>query len=318
MTAVTREERSLSAAAHAAVRLFATDVLTGFRQVSHNALALLGLAAVALVVFLAGRDDMRAGLEGRVLTWLTERANARTELVASAQEQLNGVLLAMAEPEAIQRATASDPAELSRQQSAVVYWLSRRYSVAPEPVSRLVQEAWNVGRQVGLDPSLILAVMAVESGFNPFAQSHVGAQGLMQVMTRVHQDKYQIFGGRNAAFDPVTNLRVGAQVLKECIQRAGSLAGGLKYYVGAANMAYDGGYSAKVLAEQGYLRQIANGHKVAVTAPLPQATMVSSVPAAEDAARPAQAAPVAPAASAHQPDEHAPVLRRPEQVALAP
>ena len=123
----------------------------------------------------------------------------------------------LGEPDAIARATASDPKDLSRAQAAVALWLSRRYHVAPEPVSRLVQEAWTVGALVDLDPTLILAVMAVESSFNPFAQSPVGAQGLMQVMTKVHDDKYEAFGGSHAAFDPVTNLRVGVQVLKECI-----------------------------------------------------------------------------------------------------
>ena len=59
--------------------------------------------------------------------------------------------------------------------------------------------------------------MAIESGFNPFAQSPVGAQGLMQVMTGVHKEKYENFGGKLAAFDPVTNLRVGVKVLQECI-----------------------------------------------------------------------------------------------------
>ena len=122
-------------------------------------------------------------------------------------------------------------------------WLSRRYRVAPEPVSRLVQEAWSVGQKAKLDPTLILAIMAVESSFNPFAQSAVGAQGLMQVMTKVHDDKYEAFGGSHAAFDPVTNLRVGVQVLKECIARAGSLEAGLRFYVGAGNLAEDGGYA---------------------------------------------------------------------------
>jgi soluble lytic murein transglycosylase-like protein len=73
---------------------------------------------------------------------------------------------------------------LPRQQAAVATWIARRYKVAPEPISRLVQEAWSVGQRAGLDPTLILAIMAVESSFNPFAQSPVGAQGLMQVMTR--------------------------------------------------------------------------------------------------------------------------------------
>ena len=135
-------------------------------------------------------------------------------------------------------------------------WLARRYRVAVEPVSRLVQEAWDSGQRAGVDPTLVLAIIAIESSFNPFAQSSMGAQGLMQVMTRIHDEKYERFGGSRAAFDPVSNLRVGVQVLKECISRAGSLEGGLKYYVGAANFADDGGYAGKVLAEQTNLRRV--------------------------------------------------------------
>jgi soluble lytic murein transglycosylase-like protein len=104
-----------------------------------------------------------------------------------------------------------------------------------------VQEAWEVGRLTQLKPTLILAIMAVESSFNPFAQSPVGAQGLMQVMTKVHTDKYEPFGGSLTAFDPITNLRVGVLVLKECIARAGGLEQGLRYYVGAANLGQGAG-----------------------------------------------------------------------------
>jgi hypothetical protein len=124
-----------------------------------------------------------------------------------------------------------------------------------------------VGDRVKLDPTLILAIMAIESSFNPFAQSNVGAQGLMQVMTQVHDQKYEAFGGNFAAFDPVTNLRVGVQVLKECIARAGSLEAGLKHYVGAANLPEDGGYAARVLTEQGHMRMVANGKTVAINVP---------------------------------------------------
>lgn len=301
--------------------LFVQDVVEGVRCVSHNALAMVGLTAVVLALFLTGRADVRYSLEGQALTWLMERANLRAGVAGDESGDAGGALLAMAEPEAIQRATATNPSELNRQQSAVAYWIARRYNVAPEPISRLVQEAWDVGRRVNLEPTLVLAVMAIESGFNPFAQSHVGAQGLMQVMTRVHHDKYKIFGGQNAAFDPVTNLRVGVQVLKECIQRAGSLEGGLKYYVGAANLVDDGGYAFKVLAEQGFLRQVANGVKLPVTVSAPQAVVQADVlpaiaPAAaakagSAAASPAGVQPVAPAAS-----EVAPAPHRTEQVAL--
>ncbi len=57
------------------------------------------------------------------------------------------------------------------------------------------------------------------------------------------------------------------QVLKDCIAQAGSVEGGLRYYVGAANMPDDGGYAAKVLGEQSHLKQVAAGKAVAVTVP---------------------------------------------------
>ncbi len=296
------------------VQLVLTDVLSGVRLVSHNTLAMVGLFAIVAAVFLIQRPEWRHDLESHALTWLTERVNGRQ--VAHADQSDSEVLLAMAEPEAIARATAVDPTELSRQQSWVAFWISRRYNVAPEPISRLVQEAWAAGQKANLDPNLVLAVMAVESGFNPFAQSHVGAQGLMQVMTRVHQDKYQIFGGQHAAFDPVTNLRVGVQVLKDCIRKAGGLENGLKYYVGAANLADDGGYAAKVMAEFANLRQVSAGRKVAVNVALPQAGMVQT--AAPAVAPTATGEHVAPAALPNAPAASDTAPHRSEQLALAP
>jgi len=245
----------------------------GLLEVSHNTLALLGLIAVGAVLFIGGRPDLRQSVEAQTLDWLQARQDARTDPAELLAAQL-------AEPDAVARATAANPKELTRQQGAVANWISRRYRVAPEPISRLVKEAWSVGDRVGLDPTLILAIMAVESSFNPFAQSSVGAQGLMQVMTRVHDDKYEAFGGNFAAFDPVTNLRVGAQVLKECITRAGGVEAGLRYYVGASNLADDGGYAVKVLAEQANLKMVASGKVVAINIPHP---MAASAPAKSDA-----------------------------------
>lgn len=87
----------------------------------------------------------------------------------------------------------------------------------------------------------------------------------MQVMTNVHSDKYQGFGGNLAAFDPVTNLRVGVRVLQECVARAGSIEAGLRLYVGAANIEDDGGYAGKVLAEQNRLNLVSAGRAVPAT-----------------------------------------------------
>ena len=271
MTAMARLRAAASTCVDSA-RVFLRDVGAGLLEVSHNSLALLGLCVVGAVLFAGGREELRNLAEQHALDWLLARQEAREPAREAVPEP---------EPDAVARATAADPKALPRQQAAVAHWLSRRYKVAPEPVSRLVQEAWVVGQRMGLEPTLILAVMAVESSFNPFAQSPVGAQGLMQVMTRIHDDKYEAFGGIRAAFDPVSNLRVGVQVLKECITRAGSLEAGLRHYVGAAISGEDGGYAAKVLLEQGHLRQVAEGRKVAINVSNQPAPAATSPAAAE-------------------------------------
>lgn len=228
-----------------------------FLRISHNGFTLLGLALAFVMITLSVRPDLQVSGEQLLVNWLQARKVAAVGMDV--------------EVDAIDRATAVNPKDLPKPQAAVANWLSRKYRVAPEPISALVAEAWEVGRQTRLEPTLILAVMAVESGFNPFAQSPLGAQGLMQVMTNVHTDKYEHFGGRFAAFDPVTNLRVGVKVLVDCISRAGTVEAGLKQYVGATTED-DGGYTTKVLSEQDRLRQVAQGRNVPLLAtPAPAA-----------------------------------------------
>jgi hypothetical protein len=244
-------KQALNAAARG-LKTFMSDVGDGLFEITHNGFALVGLAFVFATLTLVARPDLRQTGEDRLMDWLQSRKPS---------------LAADAGPTAIERATAASPHELPKQQAAVAYWLSKKYRVAVEPLAVLVAEAFELGARTKLDPTLILAVMAVESSFNPFAQSQVGAQGLMQVMTRVHGEKYESAGGTLAAFDPVTNMRVGVKVLQECIARAGSLEGGLRFYVGAANLPSDGGYAAKVLAENERLRQVIAGQAPAVNAP---------------------------------------------------
>jgi soluble lytic murein transglycosylase-like protein len=245
-----------------------------------NSLALVGLGAIGVLILAVQRPDLAHEAEVRAFGWLNERFEAR--------ELESGNLLGLvADPDAIQRATATPLDALPADQAAVTRWLARRYKVAPEPVGALVQEAWAVGQRTRLEPTLILAIMAAESSFNPFAQSPVGAQGLMQVMTRVHNDKYEHFGGTLAAFDPITNLRVGVQVLKESIRRSGgTVEGGLRYYVGAALLEHDGGYTQRVLTERDHLRRVAAGERVPVNAPrsLPLLRDADATPAADNPA----------------------------------
>ena len=234
------------------VRLLAADGSRWVAELTRNGLAMLGMGVASAALVLGLHTDCRQAAESDALAWLQNR-----QLPGSVGDKKN---------DASDRATASQPGDLPKAQAALAYWLSNKYRIAPEPLSAIVAEAYLIGLRSRLEPTLILAVMAVESGFNPFAQSPVGAQGLMQVMTRVHSDKFHPFGGALAAFDPLTNLQVGARVLQECIARAGSIEAGLKLYVGAANLDDDGGYVVKVMAEHDKLQAVARGQTVASTA----------------------------------------------------
>ena len=257
MTALFRQFRQQLGQSSQRLRSASRRTTQGLFEFTQNGFTLIGLAVMFGVITLAFHPEIRNSGELQLTAWLQSR-----QAVASVEDTGMDV-----QPGAIDRATAADPASLPKQQTALTYWLSKKYRVAPEPVAALVAEAFSLSVRTKLEPTLILAVMAIESGFNPFAQSQVGAQGLMQVMTRVHSDKYESFGGKLAAFDPVTNLRVGVRVLQECIARAGSLEAGLRFYVGAANLQDDGGYAAKVLAEHERLKRVSAGRSVPSTAP---------------------------------------------------
>ena len=256
------------------LRTVPSRMVQGLFDITQNSFALVGLAVMFTVVMLSFHPEIRQMGEVRLMGWLQNRQAVAVETDESAIAP---------EPEAIDRATATNPSNLPKPQAALAYWLSKKYRVAPEPVSALVSEAFDLGSRTKLDPTLILAVMAVESGFNPFAQSAVGAQGLMQVMTKIHSDKFESFGGKLATFDPVTNLRVGVKVLQECIARAGSVEAGLRFYVGAANNENDGGYTAKVMAEHDRLKQVSAGRRLPAS-PAPVAAIIPvSAPAKDDA-----------------------------------
>lgn len=152
----------------------------------------------------------------------------------------------------------------SIEQKRVTNWISKRYRVANDATNMLVSAAYLTGKEINFDPLLILAVMAIESRFNPFAESPVGAKGLMQVMAKVHNDKFSDLGGTRSALNPVVNIKVGAMILKEYVKRGGSVEAGLKRYVGAAAMDSDGGYSSKVLGEYDRLKAVASGKHISI------------------------------------------------------
>jgi hypothetical protein len=257
----------------------AGDIVHGFMEITHNSFALVGLAVIFFGLTFGLQPDLRQAGQLQLMEWLQDHQETFSSLVTGT---------------ATDRVTVMDPKDLPKPQMALAQWLSRKYNIAPEPMAALVSESFTAGAKAKIDPLLILAVMAVESGFNPIAQSPVGAQGLMQVMPQVHSDKYARFGGKLAAFDALSNVRVGVKVLQECIARAGSAEAGLKLYVGAGNMEGDGGYAGKVLAEQTRLQAVFSGRPVPLSVPATDTQPVileGDGPAAAGALNKAQRAP---------------------------
>jgi len=241
----------------------------GLMTTMQHTLTVFGLSAVAVLALLYSNPDAAK----KVSEFLHPEAAAPASAPAP-------VVVAQAAPApavAPEPVVAAHDAKLlgnTKQQQNVTSWLAKRYRVAGDAANMLVSTAYVTAHEVKLDPLLILAVMAIESGLNPFAESPMGAKGLMQVMAKVHHDKFQQVGGAQAALNPVANIRVGSQILKDYVKRTGSVEGGLKTYVGAADFESDSGYGARVMAEWNRLKQVANGKKVPTRTPAAPTQMV--------------------------------------------
>ncbi|MBP1316739.1 transglycosylase SLT domain-containing protein [Herbaspirillum huttiense F1] len=272
-----------------------------FFGIAHRLLTILGIAALFVLGLMFFNPDLADKLISmspfsdaaeEVAEADAPAAPALADLMApTAPVATVSALAGAAAASSVQQATAPAPAQAlspeerqlignPRQQKLVTNWLAKRYRVASDAADMLVSAAYLTARDIKLDPLLILSVIAIESRFNPFAESPMGAQGLMQVMSKVHHDKFQELGGIKAALNPVANIRVGSQILKEYVTRGGSVEAGLKSYVGAADMANDGGYGIKVLSEYQNLKQVAMGKNVSIyttaTVKLPPASGVSA------------------------------------------
>ena len=166
---------------------------------------------------------------------------------------------AKADPALTFKSRIAKPASLpSRQAEALPHHqiealaevIASKYRVSRRATHDYLSQAWREANRNGLDPLLLVAVMAVESSFNPVAESHAGAVGLMQVIPRFHTDKFE--PALESALHPDTNIRIGAKALQEYIHRGGGLIAGLQLYNGAANdESY--AYANKVLGEKARL-----------------------------------------------------------------
>ena len=230
------------------------DSLQTLGTATRATLEVIGLVSVVILLALAAMPGLRTPV-------VQIGANFWSALEDGATEDADEVATVEAD-----ELRLGQQVVLGERESSVANYLAHRYHVADEAVRVMVAAAHASGKERQVDPLLILAVVAVESSMNPFAQSPVGATGLMQVMPALHGGK---FGERNAgvgALDPVANIRVGSQILGDLIHRGGSIERGLQLYVGAGNAPDDGGYASRVMAELARLRLAASGSVAAALA----------------------------------------------------
>lgn len=193
-------------------------------------LAVIGLAALATLALLPAPREA-----------LIDRLSSLARLGASADSfpspTVSGTIQA---------------AESAREQRLVTEFIARRYRVSDQAVTGFVTTAYAAGAQYSVDPLLILAVISIESRYNPVAESTMGAKGLMQIIPKYHLEKLSDHGGEQALLDPRVNIRVGTRILREYQRRLGDTEAALQMYGGAFDEPTSG-YADKVLAEKARL-----------------------------------------------------------------
>ena len=239
--------------------------------------SLMVVGLIALVVW-----------EVQTFSYAKAPAGARPDIAVNTPAVLAGVLPANLKADTATHAEDADidvatlgSADMHKR---IATFLAKKYLVSAEATQLLVGAAFLAGKETGVDPALILSVMAIESRFNPFAESPMGAKGLMQVIPKFHMDKFDKLGGKDAVLNPVANIKVGALILQDYIRRFGGVEAGLKAYSGATGDDY--GYPNKVIAERDRVRAAGSGKLVYSTPSAPAAVRATSPVPAPDSETP--------------------------------
>jgi soluble lytic murein transglycosylase-like protein len=204
------------------------------------ALALVGLATVVACAHPGAREMLMRQAAGLAHIWDVQAENVAAGTIQPGSE-----------------------GAATREQRAAVEFIAKRYRVAPDAITGFVSAAYRAGGDWKVDPLLILAVMAIESRYNPVAESNMGARGLMQVIPKYHLEKLLEHGGEAALLDPQVNIHVGAQILREYLRRFGETETALQMYAGAFDEP-NSTYAFKVLAERARLEQAVGRPKRAI------------------------------------------------------
>ena len=160
-----------------------------FWNVTHNGLAMAGIALLSIVLVLASQSSVRVPVEEQVLQWLQGRQEDRLML---GQE-------VSTEPRAADRVNVTASSELPDYQAALSRWISRTYRVASPPINVLIAEAYAIGERTHIDPALLLSIAAVDR------------RALPAYLLRLAREEGLLVGG-SCGMAVVAALRVAARL----------------------------------------------------------------------------------------------------------
>jgi hypothetical protein len=133
--------------------------------------------------------------------------------------------------------------------------IAKRFHLMESAAVSITHAAFAAARLRGIDPTLVLAVAAVESKFKPRAVNPAtGAKGLMQVLPRWHQAKVLDVGGESSLLLIAPNINVGAAILAEYLDAEdGNIEDALGHYLGSAGAEH---YVKLVRLEMAHLTRV--------------------------------------------------------------
>lgn len=140
---------------------------------------------------------------------------------------MDNLVASVTEPVTVKPAGPT-PANLARK-------ISEKYRIDQAQAADIVSAAYKEAHKRGLDPVLVLSIIATESSFNPRARSSAGAMGLMQAIPVYHKDKLDRFGmSRSDLYNPHKNIQVGTEILSEYLRLSnGNVVSALQRYNGS-------------------------------------------------------------------------------------
>lgn len=116
---------------------------------------------------------------------------------------------------------AAKPEPLDPRAQKAALFIASNYRIAREASELIAREAFKAGKENSVDPLLMLAIIGVESRFNPIAESHAGALGLTQAMPESHPEK--VAGVRRDQgghiLNIADNIQIGAKIIGEYMRK---------------------------------------------------------------------------------------------------